>query len=80
MALPASGPISFSDLQTEYGDSGSISMSELYKDGGSIGVVSTVLEIGAWNPTSGEYQYYFGAGYGSPPGGNYFWCQAQSGR
>lgn len=35
MALPASGAISFSDIRTEFGDTGSISYADLYR-GGSI--------------------------------------------
>lgn len=69
MALQASGPISFSDIQTEWGDTGSISMSELYKDGGSIGVASSVLEVGS---TTGPRGYYFGIGT-NVNGLNYYW-------
>jgi len=51
MTLQASGAISFSDLQTEYGDTGSISASQLYR-GGSI-VPSEVFEEGSYT----AYQY-----------------------
>lgn len=73
MALQSSGAISFSDLQTEWSDTGSISMSELYKDGGAIGVASSVLEVGSYGPS---YGYYFGVtgGAGGPGNQNYYWA------
>ena len=74
MTIQASGTISFSDLQTEWGDSGSISMSELYKDGGSIGVASSVLEVGS---TTGPRGYYVGVGT-NVNGSNYYWVPNSS--
>lgn len=34
MPLPTTGPLKFSDIQTEFGGTNPISMSEYYKDSG----------------------------------------------
>lgn len=48
MTLQASGAISFSDLQTEYGDTGPISASELYRNGSL--VPTNIVSVGTWGP------------------------------
>lgn len=59
MALQSSGAISLQDLKTEFGDTGSSSLSEFYR-GGSL-VPNTGTNIGV--PTSGEIQLsdFYGA-------------------
>jgi len=53
MTLQASGAISFSDLQTEYGGSNPISLDEYYKNGSY--VPSTKIVIQNREPASGDY-------------------------
>ena len=59
MALQSSGAISIQDLKTEFGDTGSSSLSEFYRGGGL--VPNTGTNIGV--PTSGEIQLsdFYGA-------------------
>lgn len=74
MTLQASGAISLSDIQTEWSDTGPVSMSELYKDGGSVGVESSVTTVGS---TVGPRGYYFGVGT-NVDGTNYYWVIGSS--
>ena len=52
MALPSSGPLSLSDIQTEFGGSNPISLSEYYAGGGlvSAGTSGTYGAV----PSSGQ--------------------------
>lgn len=67
MTLQASGAISFSEIRDEYGDSGSVSMSEFYRNGSL--VPDTVVEVGS---TVGPRGYFFGVGT-NVDGTNYYW-------
>lgn len=58
MALQASGPISFSQIQTEFGGANPISLSEYYKNGSY--VPSTVgVAAGTYTAFSGTTSYTF---------------------
>ena len=74
MTLPVSGPISFSDLQTEYGDTGSLSASELYRGGGI--VPETVLDVGAFTGylySTGATAYYMATDNTNNSGFRWYW-------
>ena len=53
MALPGSGPISSSMIQTEFGGSNPIAISEYYKDGANVPDTGTNVNI----PTSGQIKF-----------------------
>lgn len=53
MALPSSGPISSSMIQTEFGGSNPIRISEYYRDGGNVPDTATNVNI----PTSGQIKF-----------------------
>jgi hypothetical protein len=56
MTLPASGALSFSNIQTEFGGSNPISLSEYYKSGGNGYVPSTVPEVVTASSLTGSYE------------------------
>ena len=49
MAIPASGPLSLTDIQTEFGGSNPISLNEYYRGGAYVPNSTTTVSI----PTSG---------------------------
>lgn len=53
MTIPATGPVSLTDLQTEFGGTNPISLSEYYQDGASGYVTSTNYTPAGQVPTSG---------------------------
>jgi hypothetical protein len=53
MALPSSGPISSSMIQTEFGGSNPIAISEYYKGGANVPNTATNVNI----PTSGQIKF-----------------------
>lgn len=53
MALPTSGPISLSMIRTEFGVSGTVSMSQLYRGGGIVPNTSANAAV----PTSGTIKF-----------------------
>lgn len=54
MTLPSSGPLSLLDIQNEFGGSGSISISDYYRNGTYVPDTSSTSTI----PTSGEISLY----------------------
>ena len=67
MALQSSGPISFANIQTEFGGSNPIGMDEYYKGGGLVPTTSTETITPSsltitqnWNQRSPYPQYWYG--------------------
>ena len=80
MALPSSGPLTLANIQTEFGGSNPISLSEYYAGGAYVGA-GTSGTYGAV-PSSGtiSIQNFYGTSSGPPPGqqaytsaGTYTW-------
>lgn len=58
MTLQTSGAISLSQVQSEFGGSNPISMSEYYRGGAN--VPTTISTVGAWSSYQGQlYSYYW---------------------
>ena len=66
MTLQSSGAISLSNLQSEYGGSNPISMSEYYRGGSYVQTSSSTQTTSSWYGQTGGSRYLIGGKYSSP--------------